>query len=63
MKHEQVDDRARVWILTRGPDGRLQEELDPQFLTAIGEAASAQQVADIIAVAAGEMEIAETRAW
>jgi hypothetical protein len=63
MKHQKIGDRARVWILSRAPDGRLQEELDPQFLSAIGAAASAEEVADLIAVAAGEMEIAETRAW
>jgi hypothetical protein len=63
MKHQKIDDRARIWIISRGSDGRLQEELDPQFLSAIGAAASAEEVADLIAVAAGEMEIAETRAW
>ena len=63
MKHEQIDDRARVWIVSRGLDGRLDERLDPQFLTALGAAQSAGDVADILAIAAGEIEIAETRAW
>ena len=63
MKLEKIDDKARVWILTRGDDGRLQEELDPQFLSAIGAAATAEEIADVIAVAAGRMELAETRAW
>jgi hypothetical protein len=68
MKLEKIDDKARVWILTRGPDGGLEEQLDesrldPQFLSAIGAAATAEEVADVIAIAAGRMELAETRAW
>jgi hypothetical protein len=63
MKHDQIDDRARVWIATRGSDGRVQERLDPQFLTELGCAHSAEEVADVIALAAGAMEIADTRAW
>ena len=63
MEHRKIDDKARVWIVSRGPDGRLQERLDPQFLTAIGSAASAEEVANLMAIAAGEMEIAESRAW
>ena len=68
MKLEKIDDQARVWILTRGDDGKLQEcidetRLDPQFLSAIGTAATAEEVADVIAIAAGQMELAENRAW
>ena len=68
MKLEKIDDKARVWILSRGEDGKLQEcidetRLDPQFLSAIGAAATAEEVADVIAIAAGRMELAETRAW
>ena len=68
MKLEKIDDKARVWILTRGDDGKLREKLDetrlyPQFLSAIGAAATAEEVADVIAIAAGRMELAETRAW
>ena len=63
MTHQKIDDKARVWILSRGPDGRLQEELDPQFLSVIGAAATAEDVADVIAIAAGRMELAENRLW
>ena len=57
-----------MWILTRGPSGKLQDQLDesrldPQFLNAIGAAATAEEVADVIAIAAGQMELAENRAW
>ena len=68
MKHQKIDDKARVWILTRGPSGKLQDQLDesrldPQFLSAIGAAATAEELADVIAIAAGRMELAENRAW
>ena len=57
MRFEKIDDKARVWILTRGPSGKLQDQLDesrldPQFLNAIGAAATAEEVADVIAIAA-----------
>ena len=60
---ELIDDKSRVWVVTRSHDGRLCEELDPQFLSAIGAAATAEEVADVIAIAAGRMELAETRVW
>lgn len=68
MKLEKIDDKARVWILTRGDDGKLHEcidesRFDPQFLSAIGAAATADEVADVIAVAAGRLELAQNRAW
>lgn len=63
MKHEKIDDKARVWILTRGDDGKLHEQLDAQLLTEIGMAESSSEVADMLIMAAGEMEVAETRLW
>jgi len=63
MRLEKIDDKARVWIVTRDLEGELQHELDPQFLSAIGAAATAEEVADVIAIAAGQLELAETRAW
>jgi hypothetical protein len=61
MKHEKFDDKARVWIVTRGLDGRLEERLDPQFLTTLG-AATAEDIINSLAMA-GEMEIRENRLW
>ena len=63
MKHEKIDDKARVWMLTRGEDGKLHEELDPRLLAEIGMAESSEEVANVLITAAGEMEIAETRLW
>ena len=50
-------------MVTLGPDGKLQEQLDPQFVAALGSGHSAREVAEVLATAAGEMEIAETRLW
>ena len=63
MKHEKIDDKARVWMLVRGDDGKLHEELDPQLLTSIGMAHSSGEVANVLITAAGELEIAENRLW
>lgn len=63
MKHEKIDDKARVWMLTRGEDGKLHEELDPQLLTSLGLAHGSDEVANALITAAGELEIAETRLW
>ena len=48
---ETIDDNARVWIVTRGDDGKLEDRLDPDAL------------ADSLAVAAGLREVAQTRVW
>ena len=61
MKHERIDsidDKARVWTITMGPDGKLREELDVRFL-----AQPCDDVADALIAAEGRMEVAETRIW
>ena len=63
MKYEKIDDKARVWVLTRGDDGKLHEALDPQRLASIDTACSAEEVEDVLIAAAGAMELAETRLW
>ena len=50
MKHERIDNKARVWIVTRGQDGKLHEELDPNCLATL----SRREL---------QREIAETRVW
>jgi hypothetical protein len=59
MKLEKIDDKARVWIVMRGPDGGIREELDPRLLSA----QSAEEIADALVAAAGAIEIAQTRVW
>lgn len=63
MKHQQVDDKARVWIVSRGTEGQLLDEIDPARSARLNRAHSAEEIAETLATAAGEMEIAETRAW
>ena len=57
MKYEKIDDRARVWTISRGTDGRIMEELDEGLL------ATLDPLADALVIAAGEQDIAENRAW
>ena len=63
MKHEHIDDKARVWVVMRGDDGRLQEEVDPRFLLNLNPGHSAEQIADALVLAAGTMDVEETRLW
>lgn len=61
MKHERIDnidDKARVWTITMGPDGKLQEELDPRCLVPLSD-----DIEDTLVAAAGRTEVAETRIW
>jgi hypothetical protein len=63
MKHEQMDDNARVWIVTRGTDGRLEEEFDTGLLDRLNPGHSAEEIANLLVTAAGEMDVAESRLW
>lgn len=66
MKHEQInrlDRKARVWVVTRGDDGRIQEDFDPLLFGRLNPGHSAEEVADVLAIAAGEMEVAGNRLW
>ncbi len=66
MKYEQIDSidhKARVWVVTRGEDGRIHEEFDPFLLGRLNPGHSAEEVADVLAIAAGEMEVAGNRLW
>jgi hypothetical protein len=59
----EIDDRARVWTVTRGADGRLEERLDASFLATLELEELPEEMADGLIVAAGLQEIAETRVW
>ena len=60
---EQIDDRAPVWIVERGSDGRLEERLDPSFPDALVDAPAVEDIVDALVVAAARQDIAETRIW
>lgn len=58
MKHERIDRRARVWVVTLGPDGKLEDRIDPELLARLAEGATAEEVAQALG-----NEIARTRTW
>ena len=62
MEHQRIDPAARVWIVFRGPDGRLQHDLDPARLESLNPAES-DEIADALMQKAGEMDVDETRLW
>ena len=41
MMHEAIDDKARVWTVTPGDDGRLRAELDKHLLATLDAMAAA----------------------
>ena len=58
MKHEHIDGRARVWVVTLGADGRLEEQLDPELLERLIGTQSPQDVSEALS-----REVARTRTW
>lgn len=60
---EKIDDQARVWIVERGADGRLEERLDPSFLAALEESVEVDRFVEVLIVAAAEQHVAGTRIW
>jgi len=63
MKHQKIDDKAHVWTILRGSDGRLHEELDPALLERINAGRAALESAEAEVIAAGRRDIDENRAW
>lgn len=59
----EVTDKARVWTVTRGEDGKLAEELDLDRLLKLNPGHSAEQIADALVLAAAMADIEETRIW
>jgi hypothetical protein len=59
----EIDDKARVWSLTRGADGKLEEELDFSLLLELNPGHSAEQIADALVLAAAMADIEDTRLW
>lgn len=62
MKHQKIDRAARVWMVSRGPDGRLQEQLDAELLERLNTA-DTDEIAEAIIRTAAEAEISKIRAW
>ena len=45
MKHEKIGEKARVWTVTCGADGRLRAELDEHLLSTLDPMAHALVIA------------------
>jgi hypothetical protein len=60
---EQVDDRAKVWALSRGTNGKLEERLDDRFLAKLEEAGSVEELVEAIIASAARREIEQSRVW
>ena len=58
MKHEKIDNRARVWVVTLGPDGRLEDRIDPDLIARLADGASAEEIAKALG-----NEVARSRTW
>jgi hypothetical protein len=58
-----VDDRARVWTITRGRNGRLDERLDPDFLKDLEAAESLDEFAEAILTYAAVLDVEQSRVW
>jgi hypothetical protein len=63
MKLEKLNSRDSLWMITRGPDGRLHDELDPRLIARLAAADSPEALTDALVISAGELVIAATRAW
>jgi len=57
MKYEGIRDKARVWNVTRGIDGKLEAELDERLLGTL------DPMAEAIIRAAAKNDIAANRTW
>lgn len=60
---ENIDDKARVWTITRSADGQLEGRLDPSFLESLEDAGSVDEIAEALLTAAALQELADTRVW
>lgn len=59
----EIDNKARVWTVTRGADGKLEGDVDLSLLLKLNPGHSAEQLADALMLAAALADIDETRAW
>jgi hypothetical protein len=60
---ENIDRKARVWTVTRAPDGSLEEALDLGHLLKLNSGRGIDEIVDALLGALGERDIAETRIW
>ena len=59
----EVTEKARVWSVTLGEDGKLKDELDLDRLMKMNPGHSPEQIADALVLAAATADIEESRLW
>ena len=60
---QEADDRAKIWTVTRGADGKLEDRIDPSFLMHADEAELPDEIVDALVAAAARRHIEESRVW
>jgi len=60
---QEVDDHAKVWTVTRGANGRLEDRIDPNFLIHADDIHLPDEIVDALVAAAARKEIEESRVW
>ena len=60
---DHIDDKARVWTVTRGRDGALQEGLDLDHLLKLNPGHGIDEIVDAVLSVAALEDIEDTRLW
>ena len=60
---EHIDRKARVWTVTRGADGSLEEALDLGHLLRLNPGHGIDEIVDALLGVLAERDVAETRIW
>jgi hypothetical protein len=60
---QEVDDHAKVWTVTRGADGKLEDRIDPSFLMHVDEAELPDEIIDALIAAAARRDVGDSRVW
>ena len=60
---KHIDRKARVWTITRGADGGLEESLDLDHLLKLNPGRGIDEIVDALLGVLAERDVAETRIW
>jgi hypothetical protein len=60
---QEVDDRAKIWTLTRGADGKLEDRIDPSFLMYADEVELPDEIVEALIAAAARRDVEDSRVW
>jgi hypothetical protein len=60
---QEVDDRAKIWTLTRSADGKLEDRIDPSFLMYADEVELPDEIVEALIAAAARRDVEDSRVW